>query len=136
MSTCFRVNNVRSIDLNDSIDCVLQSLVDQLTSENHPAPPPSTPEDASQAAESPVEPDQKTDVTGSQTTKEETLLAINLLAQFFFREVQHNGLARRFLLRRINKEMNEGLEKGGPTVNKIIKGLKVRNNAHSVIVNS
>lgn len=32
--------------------------------------------------------------------------------------------------------MNEGLEKGGPTVNKIIKGLKVSSNAHSVIINS
>lgn len=60
-----------------------------------------------------------------KTQKDETLLAVNLLLQFFFREAQNNGLVRRFLIHRINKEMQEGVAKGGATVNKIIKGLKV-----------
>lgn len=60
-----------------------------------------------------------------KTQRDETLLAVNLLLQFFFREAQNNGLVRRFLIHRINKEMQEGVAKGGATVNKIIKGLKV-----------
>ena len=104
----------------------MQPLVDQLTSDNHPAPPPTTPADQTPTSrEPPIETEKIATSTETETTADETLLAINLLAQFFFREVQHHGLARRFLLRRINKEMNEGLAKGGPTVNKIIKGLKV-----------
>ena len=64
--------------------------------------------------------------TGPRATDgDETLLAINLLLQFFFREAHSNGLVRRFLLQRINKEMQEGVQKGGTAVNKIIKGLKV-----------
>ncbi|XP_045024455.1 PDZ domain-containing protein 8-like isoform X1 [Daphnia magna] len=74
--------------------------------------------------------EEKTIATSEGTDKEgeqrdDTLLAINLLMQFFFREAQNNGIVRRFLIHRINKEMNEGVEKGGPTVNKIIKGLKI-----------
>lgn len=57
---------------------------------------------------------------------DETLLALNLLMQFFFREAHSHGLVRRFLIKRINKEMQEGVQKGGTAVNKIIKGLKVR----------
>ncbi|XP_046641767.1 PDZ domain-containing protein 8-like isoform X2 [Daphnia pulicaria] len=60
-----------------------------------------------------------------KTQRDETLLAVNLLLQFFFREAQNNGLVRRFLIHRINKEMQEGVAKGGATVNKIIKGLKI-----------
>lgn len=70
-------------------------------------------------------------LTQPHPTKEETttingeefLLAVNLLGQFFFREAQTNGLVRRFLLQRINKEMEEGISEG--TVSRIIKGLKV-----------
>lgn len=70
---------------------------------------------------------QRTGTTTTTTTRpEETLVAINLLIRFFFREVQNHGLVRRFLIKRINKEMQEGLQKGGAAVNKIIKGLKVR----------
>jgi hypothetical protein len=54
---------------------------------------------------------------------DETLLAVNLMAQFFFRELRSQGKVRRFLLNRINHEMEELLTKGA--VSKIIKGLKV-----------
>lgn len=43
--------------------------------------------------------------------------------QFFFRELRSQGPVRRFLLRRINQEMEEVLTRGA--VSKIIKGLKV-----------
>ncbi|XP_057376466.1 PDZ domain-containing protein 8-like isoform X1 [Daphnia carinata] len=55
--------------------------------------------------------------------KDETLLAVNLLVQFFFRELRSQGPVRRFLLRRINQEMEEVLTRGA--VSKIIKGLKI-----------
>jgi len=45
------------------------------------------------------------------------------MAQFFFRELRSQGKVRRFLLNRINHEMDELLTKGA--VSKIIKGLKV-----------
>ena len=64
--------------------------------------------------------------TDDPTQQDQTLLAVNLLLQFFFREAQNNGLVRRFLIHRINKEMQEGIAKGGATVNSIIKGLKVK----------
>lgn len=66
--------------------------------------------------------DQGTD-TKEITASDEALLAINLLLQFAFREVQSSGPVRRFLLDRINKEMQEGISKG--FVSAIIKGLKV-----------
>ncbi len=68
---------------------------------------------------------EKLSADGSRLDADETLLAINLLMQFFFREAHSNGLVRRFLIKRINKEMQEGVQKGGAAVNKIIKGLKV-----------
>lgn len=54
---------------------------------------------------------------------DETLLAINLLVQYFFRELRSQGRVRRWLLQRINLEMQEVLTRGA--VSKIIKGLKV-----------
>jgi hypothetical protein len=63
-----------------------------------------------------------TEAVGS-CNKDETLLAVNLLVQFFFRELRSQGPVRRFLLRRINQEMEEVLTRGA--VSKIIKGLKV-----------
>lgn len=68
---------------------------------------------------------EKLTAESSRLDGDETLLAINLLMQFFFREAHSNGLVRRFLIKRINKEMQEGVQKGGAAVNKIIKGLKV-----------
>ena len=59
----------------------------------------------------------------SSPLSDETLLAVNLLVQFFFRELRSQGKVRRFLLNRINHEMEEILTKGA--VSKIIKGLKV-----------
>ena len=57
---------------------------------------------------------------------DDTLLAINLLIQFFFRQFHSDGYVRQLLIRRVNKEMQEGVQKAGATVNKIIKGLKVK----------
>ena len=56
---------------------------------------------------------------------DESLLAINLLVQFFFRQLRSEGHVRRFLLDRINLEMEEVLTRG--SISKIIKGLKVMN---------
>lgn len=66
----------------------------------------------------------RTAVDGIDSTcNNEALLAVNLLVQFFFRELRSQGSVRRFLLERINLEMEEALTKG--SINRIIKGLKV-----------
>ena len=64
-----------------------------------------------------------TEGQNKQPSNDETLLAVNLLVQFFFRELRCQGPVRRFLLRRLNLEMEEALTKG--SMSKIIKGLKV-----------
>lgn len=61
---------------------------------------------------------------GQNGSGDETLLAINLLVQYFFRELSSQGRVRRWVLQRINIEMQEVLTRGA--VSKIIKGLKVR----------
>lgn len=74
-----------------------------------------------------------TEAAGSaNNNKDEALLAINLLVQFFFRELRSQGAVRRFLLRRINQEMEEVLSRGA--VSKIIKGLKVSDDVLVVVV--
>ncbi len=50
-------------------------------------------------------------------------LAVNLLVQFFFRELRWQGAFRHYLFRKINQEMDDLLAKG--QVRKIIKSLKV-----------
>ena len=53
----------------------------------------------------------------------ESILAVNLLVQFFFRQWRSQGSFRRFLLKKLNQEMEEIISKGA--VSKIIKSMKV-----------
>ena len=69
--------------------------------------------------------DKESESTGESTKSDDALLAVNLLAQFMFREMQTNGLVRRFLLRRINREMEKAISAEAGAVTKIIKQLKV-----------
>ncbi|EFX86131.1 hypothetical protein DAPPUDRAFT_97942 [Daphnia pulex] len=80
------------------------------------------PEELLAELEALVDRSSNTEAVGS-CNKDETLLAVNLLVQFFFRELRSQGPVRRFLLRRINQEMEEVLTRGA--VSKIIKGLKI-----------
>ena len=61
---------------------------------------------------------------------DEAVLAVNLLVHFFFRQWRSQGSFRRFVLNKVNQEMEEILSKGA--VNKIIKGMKVTNQPKSL----
>lgn len=59
----------------------------------------------------------------SSSINDEAVLAVNLMAHFFFRQWRSQGSFRRFMLNKVNQEIEEILSKGA--VNKIIKGMKV-----------
>lgn len=59
----------------------------------------------------------------SSNINDEAVLAVNLMVHFFFRQWRSQGSFRRFVLNKVNQEIEEILSKGA--VNKIIKGMKV-----------